>query len=189
MLTDASPLVPEARPTGRFRQQRGRGDLPGQPRSAGGVPRVGEGARQSRPDGVTGIVLDNSNQPIEGVTMRDVSHAPNTGLPEEVVTAVETDALGFFNILPAPVGSFKLMADGATALNGPWPTLEFDIVTVAGRATDVGLPIYLPKLDGLNTLCVDETTGGTLTLPAVPGFALTVAAGRRRSRAARAAAA
>ncbi len=126
---------------------------------------------------VTGIVLDNSNQPIEGVTMRMFRTHQNTGLPEEVVTAVETDALGFFNILPAPVGSFKLMADGATALNGPWPTLEFDIVTVAGRATDVGLPIYLPKLDGLTTLCVDETTGGTLTLPAVPGFALTVAAG------------
>ncbi len=36
------------------------------------------------------------------------------------------------------------MADGSTAPNGPWPTLEFDIVTIAGQTIDVGLPIYLP---------------------------------------------
>lgn len=147
---------------------------PGQPAAflaSGRVP--GDPAQTS----VTGIVLDNSNHPIEGVTMRLFRTHQNTGLPEEVVTPVETDERGGFTILPAPVGAFKLMADGATAPNGPWPALEFDIVTVAGRSNDVGLPIYLPKLDSLNTLCVDETVGGTLTLPAVPGFALAVAAG------------
>ena len=126
---------------------------------------------------ITGVVLDNSNLPIEGVTVRLFRTHQNTGLPEEVVTPVETNGGGNFVILPAPVGAFKLMADGATAPNGPWPTLEFDLVTVAGRSNDVGLPIYLPKLDSGNALCVNETTGGTLTLPAVPGFALTVAAG------------
>ena len=75
------------------------------------------------------------------------------------------------------MGAFKLMADGSTAPNGPWPTLEFDIVTIAGQTIDVGLPIYLPVLDAVNRLCVSETTGGTLTLPQVPGFALTVAPG------------
>jgi hypothetical protein len=90
---------------------------------------------------------------------------------------VKTDGAGQFVMGPVPVGAFKLMADGATAGNGPWPTLEFDIVTVAGRRNDVGLPIYLPRLDESGKLCVDETTGGTLTLPQVPGFALTIAPG------------
>jgi hypothetical protein len=99
------------------------------------------------------------------------------GLPEQVTTPVATDAQGQFTILPAPVGTFKLMADGSTASGGAYPPLEFDITTVAGQNNDVGLPIYLPNLDTVNRLCVTETTGGTLTLPQVPGFALTIAAG------------
>ena len=66
---------------------------------------------------------------------------------------MKTDAQGQFTIQPAPVGAFKLMADGSTAPNGPWPTLEFDMVTVAGRANDVGLPIYLPRLDDGSAGC------------------------------------
>ena len=88
-----------------------------------------------------------------------------------------TNAQGQFAIKPAPVGAFKLMADGSTAPNGPWPTLEFDIVTVAGRANDVGLPIYLPRLDTSTRCACRRPTGGTLTLPQVPGFALKIAPG------------
>ena len=70
------------------------------------------------------------------------------------------------------------MADGATAARpGPWPTLEYDLVTVVGLNNNVGMPIFLPKLDAVNRLCVSETTGGTLTLPDVPGFSLTVKPG------------
>jgi hypothetical protein len=126
---------------------------------------------------ITGVVLDNSNNPIPGVTMRLFRTHQNTGIPESVATPVVTGDNGQFSIQPAPVGAFKLMADGSTAPNGPWPTLEFDVVTIAGQTIDVGLPIYLPVLDAVNKLCVSETQGGTLTLPQVPGFALTVGAG------------
>src|ERR1043166_9194398 len=99
-------------------------------------------------------------------------------LPQQIGTPVQTDAKGTFLIPSAPVGFFKLMADGTTA-NGPasYPTLEYDIVTVAGNDNTVGMPIYLPALDTVNRLCVDETHGGTLTLPQYPGFALTVLPG------------
>jgi hypothetical protein len=126
---------------------------------------------------ITGVVLDNANHAIPGVTMRLFRTHQNTGLPEAVTTPVVTGENGQFSIQPAPVGAFKLMADGSTAPNGPWPTLEFDIVTIAGQTIDVGLPIYLPVLDAVNRLCVSETTGGTLTLPQVPGFSLTLAPG------------
>ena len=126
---------------------------------------------------ITGVVLDNANRPIEGVTMRLFRTHQGTGVPEQVATPVLTGGNGQFTIQGAPVGTFKLMADGSTAPGGPWPTLEFDIVTIAGRTIDVGLPIYLPVLDATNQLCVSETEGGTLTLPQVPGFSLTVAPG------------
>jgi hypothetical protein len=126
---------------------------------------------------ITGVVLDNSGAPIDGVTLRVFRTHHGTGVPEQVVAPVRTTAAGTFEIKPAPVGAFKLMADGSTAEQGPWPTLEFDLVTVAGQANDVGLPIYLPKLDDNTVVCVSETQGGTLTLPEVPGFALTIAAG------------
>jgi hypothetical protein len=126
---------------------------------------------------VIGVVLDNAGAPIPGVTMRLFRTHQNTGLPEQVGTPVQTTDNGQFEILPAPVGAFKLMADGSTALNGPWPTLEFDVVTIAGQTVDVGLPIYLPRIDENNKLCVSPTTGGTLMLPDVPGFTLTVEPG------------
>ena len=129
---------------------------------------------------ISGVVLDNSNNPIPGVTIRlfETNQGNNNNLPVQVGTPVQTDSNGMFLIQPAPVGFFKLMADGTTA-QGPnsYPPLEYDIVTVAGNNNTVGMPIYLPALDPINKLCVDETHGGTLTLPQVPGFALTVLPG------------
>ena len=126
---------------------------------------------------VIGVVLDNAGAPIPGVTMRLFRTHQNTGLPEEVGTPVQTGDNGQFAIEQAPVGAFKLMADGSTAPDGPWPTLEFDVVTIAGQTVDVGLPIYLPRIDENNKLCVTASTGGTLLLPEVPGFSLTVEPG------------
>jgi hypothetical protein len=130
---------------------------------------------------ISGVVLDNSNNPIEGVTVRlfQAHQGNNNNTPIQVGTPVETNAQGQFLIAPAPVGFFKLMADGTTVeeARGVFPTLEFDLVTVAGQDNTLGMPLLLPVLDVVNRLCVDEVTGGTLTLPEVPGFSLTVAAG------------
>jgi len=129
---------------------------------------------------ISGVVLDNSNNPISGVTLRlfQTNQGNFNNLPVQIGTPVQSNAQGTFRIPSAPVGFFKLMADGTTA-SGPksYPTLEYDIVTVAGVDNTVGMPIYLPALDKVNKLCVDETTGGTLTLPQYPGFALTVLPG------------
>src|SRR5262249_45575745 len=98
--------------------------------------------------------------------------------PQQVGTPVVTDGEGQFTIQPAPVGVFKLMADGGTATRpGVWPTLEYDIITISGQNNTVGSPIYLPQLNPENKVCVTPSTGGTLTVPQVPGFALTTAPG------------
>ena len=127
---------------------------------------------------ISGVVLDNSNNPIQGATIRlfQTNQGNNNNLPVQIGTPVQSGPAGTFQIPSAPVGSFKLMADGSTATGlASYPTLEYDIVTVAGTDNTVGMPIYLPALDTVNKLCVDETHGGKLTLPQVPGFSLTVA--------------
>lgn len=74
----------------------------------------------------------------------------------DVVPSVQTDAQGQFTLTQAPIGVFKLMADGTTVavVGKKFPTLEFDVTTVAGRNTTVGMPIYLKNLDTVNQVCV-----------------------------------
>ncbi len=78
-------------------------------------------------------------------------------------------------IASAPVGAVKVLVDGTTtARAGEWPHLEYDVVTLPGRNNTVGQPIYLLPIDVPNGLAVSETVGGTLTIPSVPGFSLTM---------------
>ena len=131
---------------------------------------------------ISGVVLDNSNIPIPGVTIRavltNVLHS-NVGAVQ-LVPAVQTDTQGQFSIPQAPVGFVKLVVDGSTAtLPGTYPSLEYDVVTVAGQTNTIGQPIYLLPLDTTNQLCVTATTGGgTLTIPEAPGFSLTFGPGQ-----------
>jgi hypothetical protein len=131
---------------------------------------------------ITGVVLDNSNLPIQGVTVRAVLSNLLTSNSSVIssLPSVQTNAQGQFTVTSAPVGFVKLLIDGSTATRPgvTFPTLDYDIVTVAGQNATVGLPIYLPALSN-NTLCVTATTGGgTLTMPEAPGFSLTFSAGQ-----------
>lgn len=129
---------------------------------------------------ISGVVLDNSNNPIPGVTMRLLNiHQGNfSNIPQQMATPVQTDAQGQFLMTGVPVGVFKLMADGGTAQRpGLWPTLDFDMITVAGQNNTLGMPIFLPEINPNNRLCVNDQSGGVLTIPEVPGFALTIAPG------------
>ena len=129
---------------------------------------TGWSAGEASQTAVKGVVLDNSNQPVPGVTIR-IKDTPMTA---------QTDAQGTFRIQPAPVGTFYLIVDGSTTSRpGSWPDLEFAMTTVAGRENDLGMPIYLLPLNEAAGLLVDETHGGTIVLPEIPGFALKVEPG------------
>lgn len=117
---------------------------------------------------IRGVVLDNSNLPIAGVTVK----------VEETDLETRTDAQGQFTLAAAPVGRVRLVVDGSSAARpGSWPSLQYEMVTVAGADNDVGMPIYLLPLDLPHGVFVDETHGGTLTLQHLPGFALEIAPG------------
>ena len=115
---------------------------------------------------VSGVVLDNSDLPVPGATLRIVGHP----------IAVRSDTNGFFMIKPAPVGTIRLIADGATVTRpGAWVWLQFDLVTIAGQDNGIGRPVRLLAKDLAQGLNVDETHGGTLTLRQVPGYSLKIA--------------
>jgi len=117
---------------------------------------------------ISGVALDNTNIPIAGITLQVDGTALTT----------QSDQQGQFLLTGVPVGRVKLIADGATAARpGTWPKLEYELVTVSGHNNTLGMPVYLLPLDLPHGLQVDATHGGTLTLPDVPGFALTIAPG------------
>ena len=117
---------------------------------------------------VSGVVLDNTNAPIAGVTVR---------VKDTVLVAV-TDPQGQFRITGTPVGAIKLIVDGSTATRpGSWPDLEYDLVTIPGRDITINMPIFLLPLDLQSGVYVDETRGGSLRLTDFPGFELQIAPG------------
>jgi hypothetical protein len=131
---------------------------------------------------ISGVVLDNSNVPIPGVTIRVVlTNLLNSNSSSiNAAATVQANAQGQFTIPNAPVGFVKLLVDGSTTTNpGIYPTLDYDMVTIAGQNNTLQMPIYLLPLNTANQLCVTATTGGgTLRIPEAPGFSLTFGPGQ-----------
>ena len=132
---------------------------------------------------ISGVVLDNTDQPLPGVTVRALltNTANANATSAQTAAAVQTDAKGHFTIYKAPVGFVKLLVDGLTATApGVFPSLEYDLVTVPGQMNTLEKPaVFLLPLKTSNQLCVTDTTGGgTLTIPEAPGFSLTFGPGQ-----------
>jgi pimeloyl-ACP methyl ester carboxylesterase len=131
---------------------------------------------------VSGVVLDNTNQAVPGVTIRAVltNQLTSSSSSVNVAATVTTDTQGQFSIPQAPIGYVKLIVDGSTATRaGTWPSLEYDLVTISGQNNTLDQPVYLLPLNPANQLCVTATTGGgTLTIPEAPGFSLTFGPGQ-----------
>jgi hypothetical protein len=119
---------------------------------------------------VAGVVLNNANVPIEGVTMHVAGHSG-----QDV-----TDAQGVFEISfpedDIPSGFKFLVADGSTVATAFYPTLEFEINIIPGVLNTLTSPIYLLPLDVENAMMVGGDEDVTFTLDNIPGFSLTVLA-------------
>lgn len=116
---------------------------------------------------ITGIVLNSQESPMPNVTVRV------EGSNRQAITNEQ----GQFAVTQAPVGPVHLIVDGSTTtLSGEWPTLSYNIVTVAGAINPLAAPVYMVKF---NTTQVAQIglTDTVYTLPQVPGFKLTVKGG------------
>lgn len=121
---------------------------------------------------ISGVVLDNQDNPIPGVTLRI-----ETPDGDQTHRQAVSDAQGQFRIENVPAGPVHLIADGSTAPGTiTWPTLSYNLITVAGADNPMSAPIYLLPLDLENAQAVGAEDI-TYTLPEVPGFALSVKAG------------
>lgn len=129
--------------------------------ASGFIP--GEPAKTS----ISGLVLDNQDNPLAGVTIRV------DGTTRQAVA----DARGAFKIDQVPVGPVHLLIDGSTATaEGEYPTLSQNIVTVSGVDNPLAAPIYLVKLNTENSVYAG-LEDVEITLAEVPGFKLEIAAG------------
>jgi RHS repeat-associated protein len=138
----------------------------------GTVPRAGFTASAFVPGdagatAISGVVLDNQGSALPGtvITVEGTSR-----------TAV-ADSQGQFTITEAPIGALRLLVDGSTSsAAGDYPTLSYNIVTIAGVDNPLATPIYLVKLDTDSAVSVGAQDA-VLTMDQVPGFKLEVAAG------------
>jgi len=122
------------------------------------------GAGQTR---VSGVVLDNQDQPLQGVTLR-IEGTTRQGI---------SDDQGRFTITEVPVGPVHLIADGSTALaSGEYPSLGYQLVTIAGIDNPMAAPIYMVKLD-IDSARYAGKEDISLTLDKFPGFQLDIPAG------------
>lgn len=116
---------------------------------------------------ISGVVLDNQDNPLPGVTVRVDGTTRQAIVDEE----------GRFIITEAPVGPVHLIVDGSTTtVEGEYPALSYNIVTVSGAKNPMAAPIYMVKLNTENAVWAGEEDV-VLTLPEVPGFKLEVPAG------------
>lgn len=116
---------------------------------------------------ISGIVVDNQDKPIPGVTIR-VDGTTRQAVAEQS---------GQFKITNVPVGPVHLIADGSTAtVDGEFPALSYNIVTVSGVDNPLAAPIYMVKLNTKNAVYAG-LKDVEVTLDEVPGFKLEIPKG------------
>jgi hypothetical protein len=136
--------------------------------NSAGFQSFGKVAGAAEQTAISGVILDNTDLAVAGVSVR----------VEGTTLVAQANDQGQFTIAHAPVGYVKLIVDGSTSRRpGTWPTLEYAMYTISGADNTLEMPIHILPLDVRRGLFVDETTGGTLTLPELPGFALTIKPG------------
>ena len=114
---------------------------------------------------ITGVVLDNQDQPIPNVTVRI----------EDTSREAITSATGQFTIEQVPVGPVHLIADGSTVTDGSeYPSLSYNLVTISGVANPLPAPIYMVKLDTENAVFAGSEDV-SLEIESFPGFRLDIA--------------
>jgi hypothetical protein len=113
---------------------------------------------------ITGVVLNNQEAPLEGVTVR---------IDDNNRQAI-TDEEGRFEITEAPVGPVHLIVDGSTTVSGgEYPTLAYNIVTISGVENPLAAPVYMVQLNTENAVLAGPEDVA-LTLDSFPGFKLEI---------------
>ena len=130
---------------------------------------------------LSGLVLDNSGQPIGGAEC--TLEVRGTPLP-----SVVTNTDGIFTFTDIPAGPGHIHIDGLVANSlggesipaGSYPALSFEVLIVKNAENELPTPVLLPALDPANTVTYDGTADVELTVDGIDGLKMTVQAGSMR---------
>ncbi len=134
--------------------------------------------RSSQPTSLTGLALDNANQPIQGATCRLLIRGTT-------LRTTFSDSAGHFTFANIPAGSARLVVNGltATAVNGDsippgsFPSLPIDLVIVPNAENRLPMPVLLPPLNPNNARVYDGRQDVELTVEGIEGLKMIVKAG------------
>ena len=139
-------------------------------------------ARTSQATSFTGLVLDNSNQPIQGATC-------NLTVSGVLLPPTASDVNGRFSFANiSNAGPAHLYVNGldATAVNGQpvppgsFPALAYDLVIIPNAENSLPTPVLLPPLNPNNARVYDGTQDVELTVEGIDGLKMIVKVGSMR---------
>ena len=160
--------------------------LPGEPElvvADAGSLQVGVAGRQV-PRPLIAAVVDSGRNRLEGVPLRfqvvkGQGHFADGS--QETVVATDSDGRAIVSyVLDSAEGiGNNAVSASIVGLEDAYSASFVASSRAAGEGRDntINMPIFLLPLDLENAVYVDETRGGTLTLPQIPGFALDVTPG------------
>ena len=130
----------------------------------------------------SGLILDNSSQPIGGARCFIEVGGEMTTHP------VFSDANGQFTLIDVPVGAAHVHIDGleANMLNGvsiplgSFPSLSYETTIVPNAENTLATPVLLPALNPLNARPYDGSEDVVLTCDGIDGLKMIVKAGSMR---------
>lgn len=130
-------------------------------------------ARSNGPTGFSGVVLDHSGKPLQGVRLT-ISRTPLSTLSGPDGRFVFDDQV--------PPGKIDLDVDGRPLIvrqggsTLEYPRLHFETAVIQGRMNQLPHPIYLPPINHAQALVVGGAEDVRITVPGLEGFEMIVKA-------------
>jgi len=141
----------------------------------------------SKPTTLTGLLLDNTSQPIGGATCRLSVGGRNFTTTTDIQGRFQFGQLGTTNTEPEtiPSGPAQLRVDGTTGNTllgaliptNSFPALEFSLILIPNAENSLPSPILLPRLSPLNQRLYYGTNDLVLTCDGMEGLKMTIKAG------------
>ncbi len=160
-------------------------NYPGNPNFAAAFVAHGRTRDPSRPTTFSGLVLDNTTQPIGGAWVRLYYNTPQGKVPLFSTFTDESGHFAFTNANPGPadlnvLGSFATTVGAAPVPGGTFPALSFNTVLVPNAENSLPRPVLLPRLNTNNAVRYTGTNDVVLTCEGMAGLKMTIKANSMR---------
>ncbi len=162
------------------RAQHRRSHLPGKPATSRTFIAYGVAREPNKPTTFTGLVLDNTSQPIGGALCR--LYYPDAQGNNTALFSTTSDLQGrfaFTNALPGPsdlniVGLFATTLGGSNIAGNSFPALSYPVTIIPNAENSRPMPVLLPRLHLANQRLYYGTNHIILTCEGIEGLKMTI---------------